>query len=273
MQRLILMLTFLAGAAQAEPPKVLTDIAPVHSLVAQVMGDLGKPTLLLDATDDIHHFQLRPSQARSLAQADVVFWIGEAMEPWFPRSLNAINPDVVSVVLTEPSHHGEHTWLDVVLVAEWPEKIAASLTGIDPENAETYTANAAAAKARIIALTDDIRTMLIPVKWVGFVVDHDGYVAFSNRFDLNIVASLRHSEDRGPTAGEIRFVRDRFDGDQVDCVFYSVGQTDEWAKTVVEGTDIAIAGLDAVGINLTPGSDLYGELIRNMAIAYRDCVQ
>ena len=271
MQRLILILIILAGAAQAEPPKVLTDIAPVHSLVAQVMGDLGEPTLLLNATDDIHHFQLRPSQARSLAQADVVFWIGEAMEPWFPGSLNAINPDVVSVVLTEPNHHGGHTWLDVVLVAEWPEKIATALTGIDPENADIYTANAAAAKARIIALTDEVRTMLIPVEWVGFVEDHEGYIAFSNRFDLIIVATLRHSEDRGPTAGEIRFVRDRFDGDQVDCVFYSAGQTDQWAKTVVEGTDIPIAGQDALGIGLTPGPELYGQLIRNLAIAYRDC--
>jgi len=76
-----------AAPAAAEVPDVVTDIAPVHSLVAQVMGDLGAPVLLLDRGADPHSFQLRPSQAAALAGADLVFWIGPELTPWLDRAL------------------------------------------------------------------------------------------------------------------------------------------------------------------------------------------
>ena len=73
--------------ARAEVPAVVTDIAPVHSLVAQVMGDLGAPVLLLDRGADPHSFQLRPSQAAALSGADLVFWVGPELTPWLDRAL------------------------------------------------------------------------------------------------------------------------------------------------------------------------------------------
>ncbi|PTE22133.1 zinc ABC transporter substrate-binding protein [Cereibacter changlensis JA139] len=80
----------IAPAALAEVPLVVTDIPPVHSLVAQVMGDLGAPELLLDRGADAHSFQLRPSQARSLSTAGLVIWIGPEMTPWLDRTLGSL---------------------------------------------------------------------------------------------------------------------------------------------------------------------------------------
>ena len=76
--------------ALAEVPKVVTDIHPVHALVAQVMGDLGTPDLLLERGASEHDFQLRPSQAASLADADLVVWIGPELTPWLNRALDGI---------------------------------------------------------------------------------------------------------------------------------------------------------------------------------------
>ena len=76
--------------AFAEVPKVITDIHPVHALVAQVMGDLGTPELLLERGASEHDFQLRPSQAASLADADLVVWIGPELTPWLDRALDGI---------------------------------------------------------------------------------------------------------------------------------------------------------------------------------------
>ena len=75
--------------ALAEVPQVVTDIPAVHSLVAQVMGDLGAPVVLVSGSADAHSYQLRPSQARALANADLVFWIGPEMTPWLERALAA----------------------------------------------------------------------------------------------------------------------------------------------------------------------------------------
>lgn len=82
MYRSFILLASTATLAQAAPPQVVTDIAPVHSITASVMGDLGAPVLLLDAGADPHHHQLRPSEMRALSQADLVIYLGEAMTPW-----------------------------------------------------------------------------------------------------------------------------------------------------------------------------------------------
>lgn len=93
------------GAALADVPRVATDIPPVHSLVAQVMGDLGAPVLLLDRGADAHDFQLRPSQARALAEAGLVVWMGPEMSPWMGRAMQA-GRDVPSLaLLSAPGTH------------------------------------------------------------------------------------------------------------------------------------------------------------------------
>ena len=69
------------SAAVAEVPRVVTDIAPVHSFVAQVMAGVGVPDLLIDQATSPHHFALRPSQARALQEADLVIWIGAGLSP------------------------------------------------------------------------------------------------------------------------------------------------------------------------------------------------
>ena len=80
-----LALVLAAAPALAAPPKVMTDIPAVHALAAGVMGDLGTPGILLDQGADAHHFQLRPSQAKALSQADLLLWIGPRMTPWLER--------------------------------------------------------------------------------------------------------------------------------------------------------------------------------------------
>ena len=82
---LLATLPMLAGA---EVPRVVTDIVPVQALVAQVMGGLGAPVLLLSKGADEHDFALRPSQSQALAEADLVVWIGPGLTPWLERALD-----------------------------------------------------------------------------------------------------------------------------------------------------------------------------------------
>ena len=85
--------------AWAEVPRVVTDIPPVHALVAQVMGDLGQPELLLDRGANAHSFQLRPSQAAGLADAGLIVWIGPEMTPWLDRAVDGLSPDTAQLRL------------------------------------------------------------------------------------------------------------------------------------------------------------------------------
>ena len=73
--------TFIAFASHADAlPKVVASIAPVHSLVASIMKDVGTPALLVSANASPHAYSLRPSEARLLADADVIFRVGPDMK-------------------------------------------------------------------------------------------------------------------------------------------------------------------------------------------------
>lgn len=89
----------LSLPALAEVPKVVTDIPPVHSLVAQVMGELGEPELLLEPGASEHDFQLRPSQAAGLQDAALVVWIGPELTPWLDRALGGLDGDGARLAL------------------------------------------------------------------------------------------------------------------------------------------------------------------------------
>lgn len=91
----------LASTAHAEVPSVVTDIPAVHSLATQVMGDLGEPEILLGQGGDAHSYQMRPSQARALQDADLVFWVGPEMTPWLQRSLDSVSADGKAVALLQ----------------------------------------------------------------------------------------------------------------------------------------------------------------------------
>jgi len=87
--------------ADQKPLSIVASIKPVHALVAGVMGDLGTPHLLLAAPTSAHHFTLKPSQARALQNADIVFWIGPGMEQPLTKVLATLAADAQSVALDD----------------------------------------------------------------------------------------------------------------------------------------------------------------------------
>ena len=80
----------LAYGPAAAAPKVVTSIKPVHSLVAGVMTGVGTPQLLVKGGGSPHSYSLRPSEARALNAADVIFWIGEDLETFLEKPIGAL---------------------------------------------------------------------------------------------------------------------------------------------------------------------------------------
>ena len=85
--------TLLSSAVLADVPRVATDIAPVHSLVARVMDGLGAPDLIIAQGASPHEYSLRPSEAGALQDADLIFWIGEDLTPWMEKSIETLAED------------------------------------------------------------------------------------------------------------------------------------------------------------------------------------
>ncbi|MFY0619864.1 zinc ABC transporter substrate-binding protein [Shimia sp.] len=89
----------LAVPARAEVPNVVTDILPVQALVSQVMQGVGEPIQLLPATQSPHSYAMRPSEARALQNADVVFWIGKELSPAMDEAIDSLVSDGETVSL------------------------------------------------------------------------------------------------------------------------------------------------------------------------------
>lgn len=80
----------LASGAMADAPRVVTDIAPVHSLVARVMQGAGTPDVIVRPGASPHGYAMRPSEAAALEKADLVFWMGEGLTPWLEGAIESL---------------------------------------------------------------------------------------------------------------------------------------------------------------------------------------
>lgn len=90
-----------ATISHADVPSVAVDIAPVHSLVAHVMGTLGDPRLIISQGASPHGYSLRPSEAQALQDAELVFWVGAGLTPWLSETLSTLAPDATQLELLE----------------------------------------------------------------------------------------------------------------------------------------------------------------------------
>jgi zinc transport system substrate-binding protein len=91
----------LAGTALADVPNVAVDIAPVHALVARVMEGVGEPSLIVAPGASPHEYSLRPSEAKALQDAELVFWVGPELTPWLDDAIDTLADDATIVALME----------------------------------------------------------------------------------------------------------------------------------------------------------------------------
>lgn len=298
--------------ALAEVPRVLADTPVTAALVQQVMGELGQPEALLAAASDPHHYQLRPSQARSLQDADLLVWVGPALTPWLERPAAGLAARGAALALLEQpgtqlrdfaggdeheqhehehedhaGHHGHdhgddghhhsgldpHAWLDPDNAATWVQGIAAALSQRDPDHAETYAANASKAAAEIAALDGALKAQLAPVQGKRFVVFHDAYGYFTDHYGLEPAIAVSLGDASTPSAARLRTIRDQIAAEGAACAFPEANHDSRLIAAVTEGSATrAGAALDPEGSTAEPGAALYATLLRGMAGALADCL-
>ena len=96
----ILSLLTSFSSANAET-KVVASIKPIHSLASYLMDGIGKPDLIVDGYASPHGFALKPSHAKMLQEADIVFWVGEDLENFLEKPLGSIAKKAEKIELLE----------------------------------------------------------------------------------------------------------------------------------------------------------------------------
>ena len=96
----ILSLLTIFSTAKADI-KVVTSIKPIHSLASYLMDGVGKPDLIVDGYASPHGFAMKPSHAKMLQNADLIFWVGEDLESFLEKPLNSIAKKAEKIELME----------------------------------------------------------------------------------------------------------------------------------------------------------------------------
>ena len=91
----------MSSTALADVPNVAVDIAPVHSLVARVMQDVGAPDLIIRSGASPHDYRLRPSEAKALQDANLVIWMGKELTPWMEDAVKTLSTEAAILTLLE----------------------------------------------------------------------------------------------------------------------------------------------------------------------------
>jgi zinc transport system substrate-binding protein len=89
------------SVSSAASPEVVVSIKPIHSLVAAIMKGVGDPKLIVDGAASPHTFSIKPSNAKSLESADLVFWVGHGMEAFLEKPLSALASRATVVTLED----------------------------------------------------------------------------------------------------------------------------------------------------------------------------
>ena len=311
-QLVIMATTFLAVCflprhimAQNTVPKVVVTIKPLYSLAAQVMQGVGSPQLLIHSNISPHDYHLRPSDARSLQQADIVIWVGPQLEgplgkviQDIPYALSLIELQGIKQIQTsqhsfwhrlqqlfffsddkahqEDDHTRSHSkdphiWLSTHNAAVIAQAIAHKLSEKDPKNAAKYQQNLQQLEIRLRQLKKQIQAQLKNFD-VPYFVFHNAYQHFEDEFQLRSSGVLTLTPGVTPGPRTIARLRQRILRDKVYCLFTEPQFSNiQLVNALKENNQLQIHTLDPLGANLTPSPQLYQQLLQHISSSLLRC--
>ena len=287
---LLLILTMpLQAQASAEAFSVAVTVKPVHSLVAGVMQGVAEPALVMGTSASPHHYTLRPSERRALANASLIFWVGPELESFMPRILGSLDASSKNVALIEAKgllrlpartvhHHAvansqidPHIWLSPQNAQAMVDAIADELSRLDAAHAHIYADNSKRLHQRIRESDGQIRRQLAG-KTSAFLSYHDAYQYFEQAYGLNNAGFVSSGDEISPSAKYVHELRDKIRKQQLHCLFYEAPSRPALVDTLTRGLEVEALELDAMGTRFKPGEDTWFKIIHNLAGAYNSCL-
>ncbi len=291
----IMMMSYSIG--NAKELKVVTSIKPIHSLVSRVMGDLGKPELLVQGGVTPHIFRMKPSDFRKIASADVLFYVSPKFET-FLKSTSLAESDTLNAIafaeqdgiilhpfrdskiwfsegeVDEEHKHSDmdlHIWLDPSNTRRIVNIIKETLSELDPENTVTYVKNAQALITGLYEQEELIRELLRPLRDSAMIVYHDAFQYYEKAFSLRSFGAIQLKSDETPSVKHLTALKKIAAERNVTCVLGIPGTHPRIAMAVMGDTTAGYGVVDHLGQYLEPGPESYFQLMFEITQSIVDC--
>ena len=276
----------LPAAAAAEgtgPPLAVATISILADFVRAVAGERLEVVSIVHVGGDPHTYEPVPSDARRIADADLVVRNGLGLERWMDRLIET-NAKARVVTATEglaplvqadgayEGHPDPHLWMDPVLAAAYVRNIETALAERYPQHSTEFAENARRYAERLEALDRDIAQALSGIEEARrkLVTTHDAFRYFGRRYGVEVVATIWGiSTEREPSAREIRSIVDGIREHGVRSVFVETTVNPALMLRIAEETGIHV-GAPLYGDSVGPpgsGADTYVGMMRANASA------
>ena len=229
------------GSGPATGLQVVSTVAPITSIVANVVGDRAVVTGVVPEGTNSHTFEPPPQIAAVMEKADVVFVNGlQLEEPTFELAEDNAPDDATIVKLGDevlpesqyiydfsfPKEEGKpnpHLWTDPTFAIKYADVVLATMTKADPANADYYTANHKAFVAKATALSDALRIdqATIPAGGKQLLTYHDAYAYFAKTYDWQVIGAVQPSNFEDPQPREVARIIDQVKERKVPVIFGS----------------------------------------------------
>ncbi|WP_409278981.1 zinc ABC transporter substrate-binding protein [Pseudomonas defluvii] len=283
--------------AQAEV-RVLTSIKPLQLIAAAVQDGVGTPEVLLPPGASPHHYALRPSDVRRVAEVDLLYWIGPDMEGFLPRVLSGRDKPSVALQAVpglQLRHFGEdshshdstdehdhdhrpgsldaHLWLAPANARVIAAKMAADLVAADPANAARYQSNLSAFEQRLDALDLRLKARLAGVSGRPYFVFHEAFDYFEAAYGLQHTGVFSVAAEVQPGAQHVAAMRKRLQEVGKTCVFSEPPLRPRLAETLTAGLPVRLAELDALGGNTPVTAQGYEQVLEKLGNDLAGCLE
>lgn len=291
---LALAIGLLLSFSSLADSRVLTSIKPIQQISAALLEGIDEPAVLLPPGASPHAFALRPSDRRTLANAERIYWVGPDLER-FLDSLLHDNPQarelmkVPGLVLREfdeehaehghDDHHHDagnldpHIWLspaNALTIAQW---MKADLAPLYPEQAAQLDANLQRFETRINAEQEKLSARFATLKDKPYFVFHDGYGYLEEYLGIEHRGVFSLAHEIQPGARHVNALRDQLRSAGRACVFSEPQFTPRLINSLTEGLSVETAQLDPLGADIAVSADGYIELLNSLTGSWAVCLE
>jgi zinc/manganese transport system substrate-binding protein len=248
----------LAGPAAAqEKLKVVATFSILADFVKNVGGDRIEVATLVGPGADAHVYSPTPADAKTLADAKVVFANGLGFEGWIERLIKASGTRAARVLVSsgiEPRSLGKdthghgaadpHAWQAVANAKRYVANIRDALIKADPAGRSAYEANARAYSARLDALEKDVREAVakIPADRRKIITSHEAFGYFQAAYGIVFVAPQGVSTESEPSAADVARIITQIRREKIPAVFLESVTDARLLKRIAEESGAKIGG-------------------------------
>lgn len=246
------------GPSGSEGPRIIAAFYPLEFVAAEVAGGNAGVTNLSPPGVEPHDLELAPDQVRSLAQADLVLFIGEGFQPAVEDVIGELDgtPAIDGLETQEGLMEGEHShedeegasdphvWLDPTRVASLGRAVATEMENIDPDNAEVYADNADALADALAELDDEYSAALENCERSELVVSHEAFGYLAQRYGLEQVGVSGIDPESEPSPGRVAEVADFAREHKVTTIFFEEQVAPDIAQVIADEIGAKVEVLD-----------------------------